>query len=1332
MLHNKLFKLLLLGAVLTSCLAVVSCAKAEEDVAVPAVAGEPFTFSVVEEDPIKVDPATKSVLTDGTIETKRTGITIGVYYTGGALVASQYYTSFSDMTFPLENGVSYTAYALVNMGDMRSSLPGTTAGLSSLTYTIPAYTGTAESVNSRGIPMAGSLTFTVSSGSAEIPVKRLLAKVTAVLSCDWAEAKIKSAKVYNMNKTLKPFGVSAASGASDMLAFQELQSAVGEGTTSLVATFYVPENMQGTVAGITGSSDKAGDRNATVGANAAKLTYLETSVESVGKYDGAIVYRSYLGNNATTNFDLERNCRYAWTIHYKSDKVDEWDDDWKHDYDDLEIIDYSLSLSPASQTITAGSTLPLTTTLTKLTIRPAPDSDPSVISNNLCTWESSNPSVATVSSAGVVTGVATGKAYITAKYTPEHFSERTSNSAEITVQTISNYLTVTPASSTVDWTETVQLHATYYTVTDGTPDGGVDVTNDPGTTWEKADGDASVSVNSTGLVSVSTYGAGVIRATYASTPGTANVQFNRTDRSLVLGHSPATPVAGQNVQMSALVRTLANGVLQPDAALAASSVTWSISAKSDPSAVVTIDAAGVLTASKAVTVTVAGHYDGYSGLDATHDVTFAPATGHLLVINPTSVEKTVGESATLTAKLVTLTDGVPDAGVPVPAAWTMASGGSANINFTPSSGTTTTLTASHYGSATICADYNPGDGMLHAECPVVYHETTYRLVVTASGATTKNVGEKVNLIATYYTDLDGVEQSSAVVSVASGTVWSRISGSSNLSVTKGSTYGEVTATSGGTASFRATYAGINSNSVSVTFTDVVTYELEITPMGTVGGRTYTTPASLTAMYYTVTNGVRNAGTNVTASAGWSQDGGAKYAVSAGTVSANPTAGTPSVAGTTHVTATYSACSSNTVNVVFEDVTDHDIRVTASAASIQAAGDPVRLYANYVTTTNGFDTASTDVSGNASTTWTSSNANVTITKTAPPTNRADASANSSATGKFRATATYAGKSGSSEEIPVTSASVDYELEIVKVSGSGTAVSPVQLQAKYWTLVAGSRTTYTDVTSSAEWSIISQPYSPARHAVSSSGLVSADASLGNHSVAGIPRVRAVYNTKSDQYDVTFTDIVTYELEVTATTSTTGRKWNAPASLVATYYTVTNSYRTSGTNVSNSATWYHSGGSVYTVTANVSDATVAGNTSANVSHAIEGTTTVYATYSALTSNNVSVSFVDEKSIDIRTDAGVSVAAPKLAVGVNRSFKAYYTVNGISGYVAANWSTGSSSIATVTTGAVTVTATGVSAGNTTLTASYGTGTVVASKTVGLTVVSWSDDWDDDGDLDL
>lgn len=1172
--HNKVVTCLAAGAV--AFLMAISCQKAEEDVAVPSVDGEPFTFSVVEEDPIKVDPATKSVLTDGTIETKRTSVTIGIYYPGGALVASQYYTSFGDMTFPLENGVAYTAYALVNMGDMRSSLPGTTAGLSSLTYTIPAYTGTAESVNSRGIPMAGSLTFTVSGTSAEIPVKRLLAKVTAVLSCDWGEAKIKSAKVYNMNKTLKPFGVSAATGSSDMLGFQELQTAVGEGTTSLTATFYVPENMQGTVSGILLSSDKAGDRNATVGLNAAKLTYLETSVESEGRYDGTIVYRSYLGNNATTNFDIERNYRYAWTIHYKSDKVDDWDDDWKHDYDDLEIIDYSLSVSPASATVTAGSTLPLATTLTRNVIRPSASSTSNPLATTSASWTSSNPSVATVSTAGVVTGVATGSATITARYTPEHFTERTA-SALITVQTISNYITVTPASSTVDWTETVPLTARYYTVTDGTPDAGVDITTDPGTVWSKYDGDASVSVSSTGVVSASTYGSAVIRATYAGQYGSANVQFNRTDRTLVLGHTPATPVAGQNVQMTALIRTVTNGVLQPDTDLSASSVTWSIAAKSDPSAVVSVTAAGILTASKAVTVTVQGNYAGYGGLVATHDVTFAPATGHLLVIDPTSVEKEVGESATLSAKLVTITDGVPDAGVLVPAAWTMAAGGSSNINFTPSSGTTTTLTASAYGSATICADYNPGDGMLHAECPVVFHETTHRLIVTANGATTKNVGQTVYLIATYYTDRDGVNQSSEVVSVASGASWSRVDGSANLSVVKGSTYAEVTATAGGTASFRVSYAGMNSNTISVTFTDVVTYELEITPMGPITGKTYLSPANMTAMYYTVTNGVRNAGTNVTASATWNKTGGTKYAVSAGVVSAVPTAGTPSVAGTTNVSATYSAVGSNTVSVTFDDIVDHEVRVTSSAESIQAAGSSVYFYANYYTVTNGFDTGSpVNVSSDSGTSWSSNNANVSLVK---ETNRAIATANASATGTMTGTATYSLKSGS-HTITVTDASIDYELEIVRVSGSGTYLSPIQLQARYYTLIAGVRQPgYVDVTSSASWSITTQPCTPSRHSVSSTGLVSADASVGNHSVAGTPIVRAVYSGKSDDYDgATFTDIITYDLRVTSSAEAI-QAAGSPVYFYANYYTITNGYDGTPLDVSGNAgiTWTSSNANV-----------------------------------------------------------------------------------------------------------------------------------------------------------
>ena len=187
---------------------------------------------------------TRSILTNPDIETKVTCVTLAAY-TGGALDAFGYYTSPYSMVLSLVPGRSYTVYALVNMGDMRSSLPALESGLEGLTYTIPSYTGGSTSINSRGIPMSGSIGYTMGSGdSTVIPVRRLLAKVTAILSCNWDEATITSVKVHGMNGRLHPFGDSAAQGSSDML--PEVEYSAGGGVSAGTYVFYVPENRQGT------------------------------------------------------------------------------------------------------------------------------------------------------------------------------------------------------------------------------------------------------------------------------------------------------------------------------------------------------------------------------------------------------------------------------------------------------------------------------------------------------------------------------------------------------------------------------------------------------------------------------------------------------------------------------------------------------------------------------------------------------------------------------------------------------------------------------------------------------------------------------------------------------------------------------------------------------------------------------------------------------------------------------------------------------------------------------------------------------------------------------
>ena len=270
------------------------------------------------------DLPTRSLLTAPDIETKKTGVTLAAY-AGGTLAASGHFpTGLDAMSLSLDPNKTHTIYALVNMGDMTASIPRSESELASLTYRIPSYTEGTESLAARGLPMAGKLTWPGQGTS--IPVERLLAKVTAHLSCEWEGAAIRSVHVRNLNRVLRPFGEAVMAEDWDQQEFH-----AGAGTASGTFIFYVPENRQGTIDGIRTSREKSPDANDEVRSRSSRLTYLETTVEGTGVYAGTIVYRSFLGQNAVSDFDLRRNARYDWTIRYLSDGLQY--DDWKHDND---------------------------------------------------------------------------------------------------------------------------------------------------------------------------------------------------------------------------------------------------------------------------------------------------------------------------------------------------------------------------------------------------------------------------------------------------------------------------------------------------------------------------------------------------------------------------------------------------------------------------------------------------------------------------------------------------------------------------------------------------------------------------------------------------------------------------------------------------------------------------------------------------------------------------------------------------------------------------------------------------------------------------------------
>lgn len=284
---------------------------------------EPAIFGIAEADAWTAP--TRTLLTATDIETRKTGITLAAYADGSLAAAGHYSTGLEAMPLDLEPERTYTVYALVNMGDLSSILPLSESELSTFTYRIPSYTEGAGALSSRGLPMAGKLAWP--GQGTVIPVKRLLAKVTAHLSCDWDGAAIREVKVRNLNRVLRPFGEAVHEEDWDQQEFQ-----IGTGLSSGTFVFYVPENRQGTINGIKTSQDKSPDRNAVVKARKEYLTYLETSVTSTASaYAGDITYRSYLGGNATTDFDILRNGLYEWIIVYHGDRTQ--DQDWKRDGD---------------------------------------------------------------------------------------------------------------------------------------------------------------------------------------------------------------------------------------------------------------------------------------------------------------------------------------------------------------------------------------------------------------------------------------------------------------------------------------------------------------------------------------------------------------------------------------------------------------------------------------------------------------------------------------------------------------------------------------------------------------------------------------------------------------------------------------------------------------------------------------------------------------------------------------------------------------------------------------------------------------------------------------
>lgn len=257
----------------------------------------------------------------------------------------------------------------------------------------------------------------------------------------------------------------------------------------------------------------------------------------------------------------------------------------------------SVVILPQTSSVVIGETRGLTVAVT--------DKDGKTISGRSLTWSSSNPSIATVNSEGVVAGVSIGDATITARTIRDGISgTATVQVVQVPVASVS----ISPAGTQLVFEgTTLQLSAV-------ARDGSNNVLNGRPVSWTTSN-QAVATVSETGLVTG--VGLGSAQITAEVEGKTASSQVNVAPRPIVtiaLSPNPASVKAGSAIQMTLDMRDAGGAPLTT----AGRTVTWDSSNKP----VATVQD-GVVTGLTPGTATITVIVDGKS---ASAIVTVTPPT----------------------------------------------------------------------------------------------------------------------------------------------------------------------------------------------------------------------------------------------------------------------------------------------------------------------------------------------------------------------------------------------------------------------------------------------------------------------------------------------------------------------------------------------------------------------------------------------------------------------------------------------------------------------------------------------------------------------------------
>lgn len=400
------------------------------------------------------------------------------------------------------------------------------------------------------------------------------------------------------------------------------------------------------------------------------------------------------------------------------------------------------TVTTTTATLTAIELAPTTLSLAKgltrqLTVTGRYSNGQSQPVTAMSTWGSSAASVATISSAGLLTAVAPGTATVTA--TIGTFS---ANLALTVTNAQVSSIVVTPAAPSLGVGRTVQLVATG-TFTDGTTD--VITEN---ATWSSATpATASVSnaTGSQGLVTAVAVGTSQVSATIGAATGRITVTVTPAElASIAVTPSPITLAKGLTQQFSA------TGTYTDSTTTPLNDVSWS----SSDGGTLSITDGGLATALDVGVVTVSATKGAVNG---TAEVTVGAAELVSIAVtpNPAVVDAGAPIAFTATGTFSDTTTDVLDSGV----TWTSADAGVATVS---SSGVATGVTA---GETEITATH----GAIHGSASLTVVRVLTSISVTPAVASVGVNGTQQYTAKGSYSDASSEDLTTQVVWSSSAT-----------------------------------------------------------------------------------------------------------------------------------------------------------------------------------------------------------------------------------------------------------------------------------------------------------------------------------------------------------------------------------------------------------------------------------------------------------------------------------------------------------------------------------------------------------------------------------